>query len=280
MPELPEVEAVRRLMERVLVGKRIIAAEAAPDAIVLKSTPPEAIESALIGRTVKGVGRKGKYWWLEVDEHPWLFGHLGMSGWIQHIGKDTIKLKSHAKKQKLDEGGRPRFLKLLITVEGGDQIAFTDGRRLGRIWLANSPQEDRAISKLGFDCLSELPTGAKLHEKLKKRKAPIKAVLLDQGLFAGVGNWIADETLYQSKIAPNRLANGLSLEETKALRSALAKILRVAVAADADFNQFPKTWLFHHRWGGDRGQDRIAGQDIIRETIGGRTTAWVPARQR
>jgi formamidopyrimidine-DNA glycosylase len=280
MPELPEVESVRRLMERVLVGHKIVGAEVAPDEIVLSGTPPAAVESALVGRTVEAVGRKGKYWWLELDEKPWLFGHLGMSGWIRHLGRDTIKLHSHGKAPLDDAEGRPRFLKLLIEADTGDQIVFTDRRRFGRLWLGESPQADPAISQLGFDCLVELPTAKKLHEKLAKRKAPIKAVLLDQGLFAGVGNWIADEVLYQSKIAPKRLANSLSEQETKALRSALAKILKLSVEVDADYQKFPENWLFHHRWGGDRGKDRIGGSEIVRETVGGRTTAWVPERQR
>ncbi|HSI72475.1 MAG TPA: DNA-formamidopyrimidine glycosylase family protein [Fimbriimonas sp.] len=280
MPELPEVESVRRLMQRVLVGKVIVAAEVAPDEIVLSGTPPEAVEAALVGKTVKGVGRKGKYWWIELDEKPWLFGHLGMSGWVRHLGRDTIKLHSHGKAPLDDAEGRPRFLKLLIEVEGGEQIAFTDRRRFGRLWLGDGPDSDPAISKLGFDCLTELPSAKVMREKLARRKAPIKAVLLDQGLFAGIGNWIADEVLYQSKIAPNRLANTLSKYEVTALRAAISKVLRTSVEVDADYKLFPESWLFHHRWGGGRGTDRIAGKEIVRETVGGRTTAWVPERQR
>jgi formamidopyrimidine-DNA glycosylase len=279
MPELPEVESVRRLMQRTLGGKRIAEVEVAPDEIVLGGAPPDAVRSALLGRTVQSVGRKGKYWWIELDEKPWLFGHLGMSGWIRQIGADSIRLHSHGEAPLDDDTGRPRFLKLLIRAEDGSTVAFTDGRRLGRLWLGDSPEQDRAISKLGFDCLDELPTAKKLHLMLQKRKAPIKAVLLDQGLFAGVGNWIADETLYQARIAPARLANSLSDKEVKALRSALAHILKTAVDADADYRTFPDSWLFQHRWGGDRGADRIGGKEIVRQTIGGRTTAWVPSRQ-
>jgi formamidopyrimidine-DNA glycosylase len=267
-------------MERVLAGKKVTAVEVPPDSIVLKNVPPEAIHKALLGRTVQAVGRKGKYWWLELDEFPWLYGHLGMSGWIRELGKESQRLHSHGKAPLDDSEGRPKFLKLLIEVETGDRIAFTDGRRLGRLWLGQDPDEDPAISRLGFDCLTELPTGSKLHEKLKKRKAPIKAVLLDQGLFAGVGNWIADEVLYQAKLSPKRLASSLSLKEAKALRASLAKVVKLSVEVEADKKLFPESWLFHHRWGGDRGQERIAGKEIIREQVGGRTTAWVPERQR
>jgi formamidopyrimidine-DNA glycosylase len=280
VPELPEVEAVRRIMERVLVGKKICAVEVAADSIVLKGAPPAAIESAILGRTVTAVGRKGKYWWLEFQDHPWLYGHLGMSGWVRHLGAETQRLRGHGQAPLDDEAGRPKFLKLLIEVEGGDRIAFTDGRRLGRLWLGEDPMSDPAISKLGFDVYTGLPPAKLLHERLRKRKAPIKAVLLDQGLFAGIGNWIADEVLYQARLAPVRLASSLSEAEVKALRAAISKVIRVSVSVEADKAKFPSEWLFHHRWGGDRGQDRIGGQPIVREQVGGRTTAWVPSRQR
>ncbi|CAN5400452.1 bifunctional DNA-formamidopyrimidine glycosylase/DNA-(apurinic or apyrimidinic site) lyase [soil metagenome] len=280
MPELPEVESVCRLMRKVLQGKKIVDAEVAPDSIVLKGTPPEAVQATLVGRTVTGIGRKGKYWWIELDERPWVFGHLGMSGWIREVGTEGVRLHSHGEAPLDDPEGKPRFLKLLIEVEGGQKIAFTDGRRLGRLWLADGPEKDDAVSRLGFDCLEELPPAKRIGELLAKRKTSIKAVLLDQSVFAGVGNWIADETLYQAKIAPKRLANTLTEVEIKALRAALHKILHHAVDVDADYKQFPEAWLFHHRWGGDRGTDRISGQEIVIEPVAGRTTAWVPDRQK
>src|SRR4051812_36622723 len=111
MPELPEVESVCRLMREVLVGKKIAAAEVAADEIVLGGTPPAAVEKALVGHKVVDVGRKGKYWWIELDETPWVFGHLGMSGWIRELGKDSRRLHSHGEAPLDDEEGRPRFLK-------------------------------------------------------------------------------------------------------------------------------------------------------------------------
>jgi len=280
MPELPEVEAVRRLMRRVLQGKRIVRAEVAPDEIVLSNARPEAVEAALVGRTVQDIGRKGKFWWLELDETPWVFGHLGMSGWIRELGTESIRLHSHGDAPLDDESGRPRFLKLLVEVEGGGRIAFTDGRRLGRLWLAEGPHADPQVQRLGFDCHENLPEVDELHARLQKRKSPIKAVLLDQALFAGVGNWIADETLYHAGIAPKRLASTLTREEVTALHAALIKILGHAVGVEADYTRFPEDWLFHHRWGGGKGATELLGDSIVRETVGGRTTAWVPARQR
>lgn len=266
-------------MRRVLVGNKIAGVVIKPDTIVFGGAPDGAIEKALSGRKVTGVGRKGKYWWLEFQDPPWLFGHLGMSGWIRELGREGMKLKSHGKKP-LDEDGEPRFLKLMIETDDGGRIAFTDARRLGRIWLSESATKDTRIRKLGFDALEEMPSAKALHEMLLKRKAPIKAILLDQGLFAGVGNWVADEALYHAKLDPRRLGSSLTEKESAALRQSVLDVLKTSVDCDADYEKYPDTWLFRHRWGGKRGAERIGRHKIVREPIGGRTTAWVPAVQK
>jgi formamidopyrimidine-DNA glycosylase len=280
MPELPEVESVRRLMTRVLRGQRIVEVEVVPDEIVLGGVDPAAFRAAIEGRTLQSVGRKGKYWWLDFGEPPVVFGHLGMSGWIRELGQPTIRLKEHGNAPLDDESGRPRFLKLMMTVESGQRIAFTDGRRLARLWMGESPELDARVSKLGPDALDALPDDDGLYGILHRRKAPLKALLLDQKLFAGVGNWIADECLYQAGLAPKRTADTLTRDEVATLRTRLLEILEKAVDVNADKEQFPPDWLFHHRWDGHRGPDVIDGEPIVRETVGGRTTAWVPTRQR
>lgn len=281
MPELPEVESVCRLMRRVIEGKRIVRVEVMPDEIVLSGHPPEAVEAALVGNTVTGVGRHGKFWWLSLEgEGPTVFGHLGMSGWIRELDTEGRRLHSHGNAPIFDAEGRPRFLKLLIEVEGGGKVAFTDSRRFARLWLGESPEMDKQVKRLGPDAHLGLPTTEELIRRLAKRKAPIKAVLLDQTAFAGIGNWIADEVLYQAGIAPKRLASSLSPVEVAALRNSIENVLAHAVDVDADYTQFPDEWLFHHRWGGGKGAELVQGQEIIRETVGGRTTAWVPERQK
>jgi formamidopyrimidine-DNA glycosylase len=115
---------------------------------------------------------------------------------------------------------------------------------------------------------------------LRRRQGPIKAALLDQRLFAGVGNWIADEVLYQAGIRPDRRASSLGPGAVRRLRSRLLSIVRRAAAVDADSDRFPRTWLFHHRWGKDADARTSRGERITHTTIGGRTTAWVPKRQR
>lgn len=280
MPELPEVETVRRTLERVLVGKKIVDAEIVPDDIVLKGIPHTLVRESVLNRTVTAAGRKGKYFWLELDERPWLFAHLGMAGWLREIGEPTIRLREHGEAPMEDENGRPRFLKMMLIAEDGRKIAMTDGRRLSRIWLCESPDKDIAISKLGRDCYLDLPSASELHAKLVKKNAPIKAILLDQAIFAGIGNWIADEVLYVAGIRPSRHGSSLASKEIEKLRDAIQVVIAHAVSVGADKEQFPKTWLFHARWGGKSGEETLEGEKIIREQIGGRTTAWVPSRQK
>ncbi len=280
MPELPEVETVRRVMRRALKGHKIAKAEVASDEIILGGLPPELFREALEGRTVTEIGRKGKYWWIELDQKPWLFGHLGMAGWIREIGESTVRLREHGKAPLDKPDGTPKFLKLLLETDEGKRIVFTDGRRLGRLWLGESPEQDLRIKKLGFDVYDELPSAKELHTLLIKRKAPVKAILLDQGLFAGVGNWIADEALWHARLSPKRTGDTLKPKETERLREAIDMVVHKAVEAGTDSAKYPEDWLFSSRWGGGKGAKQIMGHNIVREPVGGRTTAWVPKLQK
>ena len=125
-----------------------------------------------------------------------------------------------------------------------------------------------------------MPPAAELGRLLARRKAPIKAVLLDQGVFAGVGNWVADEILFQARISPHRPAASLGPAEVRALRAKLIAIVARAVKVGADSDRFPRGWLFHRRWGRDASAVTSRAEPIRHETIGGRTAAWVPRRQR
>lgn len=277
MPELPEVESVRRVLERVLVGRVIWQAEAVPDEIVFGGQDEAAIEQALRGTTVDAAGRRGKVFWLALNGDRWLVGHLGMSGWVREIGAPEHRLLNHGKAALDDLEGRPRFLKLLLTVEDGRQVAFTDGRRLARIKLQSGALD--LGPNVGRDVLLEPYSPVELSGVLGNRKGPIKSLLLDQVLFAGIGNWVADEVLYHAGIAPHRTGDSLNSTEVARLADAISRIVQQAVAVNAESDRFPPEWLFHARWGGKKGSGKWQGQDVVRESIGGRTAAWVPARQ-
>jgi formamidopyrimidine-DNA glycosylase len=202
---------------------------------------------------------------MELDRRPWPLFHLGMSGWFEAYG---------------DGRGRPRFWKIEIATEDGARLAMTDPRRLGRIRLRDEPLAEPPLKRLGLDALDELPPARGLADLLRRRRAPVKAALLDQSLLAGVGNWIADEVLYQAGIDPRRPASSLRPGEVARLRTALALVVRRAVDAGADDDAFPRAWLFHHRWGRKKDARTARGERIVHLTVGGRTTAFVPERQR
>jgi formamidopyrimidine-DNA glycosylase len=280
MPELPDVEMARRLAERVARGRRIVDVEVAPDPLVYEGVTPRRIRQALVGRRVLGVGRHGKHFWLELDRPPWPVFHFGMTGGLYAPRQPRVHLVSEGGASS-DDAWPPRFTKLVVTVEAGGQLAWADARRLGRIRLRQNPPTEPPVSRLGFDALEGLPSVRALARLLAQRAAPVKAVLLDQAFAAGVGNWIADEVLYQGGIAPRRPARSLSLAEVRRLRAALRRVVTIAVRREGDGDRFPRTWLFHVRWGRRRKDPRTRrGEPIRYVTIGGRTTAWVPGRQR
>ena len=278
MPELPEVDAARRLAARVALGRRIVEVACAADPIVF-ADPPAEVRRALLGRRVVAIKRHGKHLWFELDRRPWLGMHFGMAGGLQTPRSAGVKLVSHGKGER-PPGWPPRFTKLHLTFADGGELVLADGRRLGRVRLRRDPRNEPPIGLLGFDALLELPTPARFAALLAERGAPIKALLLDQTFAAGVGNWIADEVLYQARIAPGRRARSLSRQETDRLRLALKRVVGTAVKVSSDSDRFPKSWLFHHRWGRNAAAVTARGERIRHDTIGGRTTAWVPTVQR
>lgn len=277
MPELPEVESVRRVLDRVLVGKPLIAAEARADAIVFPQASFDAELQDLVNDRVERTGRKGKLFWMEFADRT-LYGHLGMSGWIRASAAGEKRLISHGSAPLDDESGEPRFLKMKLATEQGS-VAFTDGRRLARYWMGGPPHQEPAVLKLGPDVFTDPPTIDDLLRWFAKKKAPVKAALLDQTRFAGVGNWVADEVLFHARIAPARLGSSLNEEEVERLRLMLHQVVSLAVEAEADETRYPPDWLFHVRWGGGKGSQMHLGHELRRDTIGGRTTAWVPELQ-
>jgi formamidopyrimidine-DNA glycosylase len=264
VPELPEVEAGRRIAERVLAGRKIACVHTVQDTIVYHGIPPRTFAATLKGRTVIGVHRKGKQLWMELDRRPWPGFHFGMTGSFQEYSARQ---------------DRPAFWKIELITTAGQRLAMINKRRLGRIRLFNDPVREDPIAGLGFDPLYEMQDAAGFVESVRKRKVPIKVLLLDQSFTAGVGNWIADEVLYQARIAPRRRADQLSRKEVQSIRACLKRIIHRAVQVDADAERFPRTWLFHHRWGKKKSAVTARGEKVRFDTIGGRTTAWVPDRQ-
>ena len=279
MPELPEVEAARVLAKRVAAGRRIVQVACSADPIVFEGVSAARFTRALTGRRVVAVRRRGKHLWLVLDRRPWPTFHFGMAGGFHSTAGRGVRLVSHGMVDRFAEWP-PRFAKLHLRFDDGGELVMTDGRRLGRIRLREDPVAEPPISLLGWDALHELPSPARFRAMLRERKAPIKAVLLDQGFSAGVGNWIADEVLYQAKIAPSRRADTLTPAEAARLRTKIRSVMKTAVGARSDSDRYPRGWLFHHRWGRNADARTARGERIRHITVGGRTTAWVPGVQR
>ena len=277
MPELPEVERARRLAEAVAVGRRIERVWCRDDRIVFDAVGQGRWRRALEGRRVEAARRWGKQLWLQLDEPPHPLFHLGMSGALKTPGAAPIQLKSGPREDR--PVWPPRFLKLRLRLDDGGELAMTDARRLGRARLRDDPEHEPPISRLGFDPLLAMPSPTRFSEMLRARRGIVKSLLLDQSFAAGVGNWIADEVLYQAGIDPRRQASSLTDEEARRLRARLASVVKRAVAANADSSRYPRTWLFHRRWGKRDDAKTVRGERIEHVTIGGRTAAWVPSAQ-
>lgn len=262
MPELPEVESARRRMFSALRGQQIAEARAAQDDIV--APEGDEIAEALTGAKVVALGRRGKFFWFELDRKPWVAAHFGMAGWYRVLdpGEDD-----------------PPYWKLAIST-GNAKVVLTDKRRLGRIWLIGDPTEDPRIAKLGRDVLEDPMSPVELTAVIQKRRAPLKAILLDQAILPGIGNYMADEILYRSRLNPKRTGDTLSLAEAKKLHEAIRTVTDEAVFAAGKDEDPPEDWLFHVRWGRSNVARTLDGREVVRETVGGRTTAWVPEIQK
>jgi formamidopyrimidine-DNA glycosylase len=150
------------------------------------------------------------------------------------------------------------------------------------ITAGKNPLIEDPINKLGFDPVLNLPTLDIFSQMVLKRSVPVKALLLDQSFSAGVGNWVADEILYQAKIHPAQYTNTLTQDELVELYNKLKFVCETAVNAEADESKFPQDWLMKYRWNKGKKTDQILpnGLSIHFETVGGRTSAFAPSRQK
>ena len=279
MPELPEVEFGRKVAERVALGRRIERVRCAQDHIVFEGVAPRTVARVLRGRTVTAVRRHGKQIWFELDERPWPLIHFGMTGAFRVPEETPLPLESSAR--VVDRSWPPRFAKVHFWFSDGGELVMTNARRLGRIRLQQNPLGEAPLAKLGFDPLTNMPPLAEFRRLLAGRGGTVvKGLLLDQAFAAGVGNWIADEVLYRAGIDPRRKTRDLEPDEVKALHRALRAVIRKAVSVDARKDLFPKLWLFHARWGKESDAALSDGTPVEHMTVAGRTTAWVPSRQR
>ncbi|XP_058195855.1 formamidopyrimidine-DNA glycosylase isoform X2 [Rhododendron vialii] len=276
MPELPEVEAARRAIEENCIGRKIKRSLIADDPKVIDGVSRSDFESSLLGKTIVAAHRKGKNMWLQLDSPPFPSFQFGMAGAIYIKGVAVTKYKRSAVSDT-DEWPS-KYSKLFIELDDGMELSFTDKRRFAKVRLLKNPASMPPISELGPDSLFEPMTIDEFIDSLRKKKIGIKALLLDQSFMSGIGNWIADEVLYQARIHPMQIVSSLPKESCTALHKCIKEVIHYAVEVDADCGRFPLDWLFHYRWGKKPG--KVNGKKIEFITAGGRTSAYVPELQK
>ncbi|RMF41822.1 MAG: bifunctional DNA-formamidopyrimidine glycosylase/DNA-(apurinic or apyrimidinic site) lyase, partial [Alphaproteobacteria bacterium] len=229
MPELPEVETVRRGLQPVMEGRRIAAVELRrPD---LRRPLPERLAERLTGRTVLALRRRSKYLLADLSGGETLILHLGMSGRLIIERPDADALMPGAFHHAAERDTRHDHA--IFTMEDGTCIVFNDVRRFGVIDLAPTAALDGhpLLAGLGPEPLGNAFSAEFLGDRLKGRRSPVKAVLLDQGVVAGLGNIYVCEALWRAHVSPFRPAGDLSAEEVARLVDAIRTVLNEAIAA-------------------------------------------------
>jgi formamidopyrimidine-DNA glycosylase len=214
VPELPEVETIRRNLAPHVEGRRLDALEVL-DPRWCRPLAPAGLAAALEDRVIERLSRRGKYLVWELEGDAFLLVHLRMTGTLL-----------------LDPAGTPAHTRVWLRA-GEHSLAFVDPRRFGTGELALGPEALEAffVARLGLEPLDPGFTSAHLHALTHTSRAPIKAFLLDQKRVAGVGNIYADEALFRARIHPLRPANRLTRAQTAALRDAVIASLEAGIAA-------------------------------------------------
>ncbi|XP_073302774.1 formamidopyrimidine-DNA glycosylase isoform X1 [Primulina huaijiensis] len=305
MPELPEVEAARRAIEENCLGKRIKNSTVADDPKVIDGVSPSDFEASIVGKRIVAAHRKGKNMWLQLDSPPFPSFQFGMTGAVYIKGVAVTKYKRSAVKDT-DEWPS-KYSKFFVALDDGLEFSFTDKRRFAKVRLLDDvmysclqhfvfihgtwftkkllfckslqPVSVPPISELGPDALVDPMAVDEFCNSLSKKKIGIKALLLDQSFISGIGNWMADEILYQARIHPQQSASSMSKENCSTLVKCINEVIKNSVEVGADSSQFPSNWIFHSREK-KPGKAFVDGKKIEFITAGGRTTAYVPELQK
>jgi formamidopyrimidine-DNA glycosylase len=273
VPELPEVESIRRSLEPLVLGRRIEDASIRDPRLVAPELPEE-VEADLRGMHVSGLGRRGKYLLLELDGLRTLLVHLRMTGSLRH---------------RRPGGGGDAYERAALVLDDGSELVYRDVRRLGTWRLLDSAElEPYLEARLGPEPLTPRFTTAVLAERLHGRRAPIKSALLDQRTVAGLGNIYADEALWRARVHPlhpagalRRPALGRLWEGIRAaLETGLARqgaTLRDYALPNGQRGSMQDDFQVYDR---DGEQCRRCGATIAKMRVGGRGTWYCPRCQR
>ena len=276
MPELPEVETIRRDLETLVTGRRITGVTIAPDAgkpvPVLKDIDEATFREGVVGARIDAVDRRGKYLAMRLDTGALIVVHLRMTG--------SLLYRAPADPPE-------RFLRLTLHLDNGHGLRFTDMRKFGGFWLLDD-FADASKGALGPEPLSDEFTVEHLAAALAHRKAPVKSILLDQKHIAGIGNIYADEACYAACIDPRRLGADVTPEEVQKLHAAIRTVLLFGVESrGASFKDYKDvagesgSMHMHVKVFRRTGKPCYScGTPIERVKIGGRSTHFCPKCQR
>ena len=274
MPELPEVETIVADLRPHLVGRTIERAELSFPTIV-RFPEPEQFVDGIAGMRIESVGRRGKYIVIGISAHTNLVVHLGMTGQLRLVDPVVpVEKHTHA----------------VFFLDDGKQLRYRDPRRFGRLLLGTEDDlvAAKKMPRLGPEPIAEDFAADELYRRLRKRRAPLKAVLLDQKAIAGVGNIYADESLHRARLRPTRLANTISKKSAARLHGSLRDSLQAAIR-----NRGSSVDTYRDAWGEPGGQQEellvygragepcvTCGRPLSSVRIAGRTTVFCRHCQR
>ena len=284
MPELPEVETVRRGLRPVMEGRRIARADVRrPD---LRWPFPERMAERLTGARVNGIGRRSKYLLLELDTGETLIVHLGMSGRML-VGDQMLGEFHH------DVGAGPGpHDHVILDMEDGARVTFNDARRFGvmDLWPTRDIEGHRLLRAIGPEPLGNGFSAETLAQAFRGKAAPVKAALLDQGIVAGLGNIYVSEALARAGIHPARAAGRIGRDRLERLVPAIRQVLEEAIEAggstlrdhrqaDGELGYFQHAFRVYDQEGRPCCTNGCEGT-IRRIVQSGRSTYYCPACQR
>lgn len=288
MPELPEVETIRRDLDAEIVGRRIddVTIEGAR---TVRRHEPGLIASSIKGHTVKATRRKGKFLLLDLDGEITLAAHLRMSGQLLWTKDFNIPVEKHTharirfaeKKPEADstQGIPTRF---------APELRFVDPRTFGELWVTTPDVPE--LAHLGPDALNELDDWTVLRDAIGNRRSPLKVVLLNQEVVAGIGNIYGDEILWEAKLRGDKPAGELSTHAIKRLHDATGRVMAQAVKSrgstlrDARYVDLyglaGEAQRAHNAYDREGEPCPRCGRPIRRITLGGRSAYFCPTCQR
>lgn len=253
MPELPEVELFRRRMSEHILGQEIMSVQTHNEGRMLPDGLAQ-LQQVSIGKAVESTTRIGKYLFLHLSGGPMLLWHFGMTG--------------SPKVRKLDQAPH-KHARVMFELANEQSLDFVSPRKFSRIKIVHDIAHYQQEHKLGEDALS-ISVEDFQQAFARKKTGPVKSALLEQRYFAGVGNWIADEMLFQARIHPELPCQDLTSTQLVTLHRLMQQIMLEAIDFDGEYGDLPPQYMVSHRWGD--GLCPTCGDPLTKIEVGGRRT--------